>query len=117
MARHTECTHRLVCVKSDAARQSRILRARELRSWLRGLTALVAGYWRRRAVEAELYSLDNRGLRDIGIGRGDIPAIADGAYFQDDSRRQRGAQIRAASDNQEYRSSKFVDLHQQTREK
>ena len=38
---------------------------------------------RRRALLAELMSLSDRDLADLGIGRGDFPAILDGTYRRD----------------------------------
>lgn len=38
---------------------------------------------RRRALLAELMSLSDRDLTDLGIGRGDFPAILDGTYRRD----------------------------------
>jgi uncharacterized protein YjiS (DUF1127 family) len=64
-----------------------------MRLWLRRLVGRVAGFWRRRALEAELHTLDERSLHDIGIARGDIPAIVSGDYAHDESRRQRGTRI------------------------
>lgn len=40
-------------------------------------------------------------MRDIGISRSDIPAIASGAYFRDDTRRQRGGQTDSFPDARE----------------
>lgn len=77
-------------------RRARELRARLMRLWLRRFIGRVTRFWRRRAVGAELYALDERAMHDIGIARGDIPAIASGAYFQDESRRQRSAWNRDA---------------------
>jgi uncharacterized protein YjiS (DUF1127 family) len=65
-------------------------RAHRMRSWLRAMLGRVLGYWRRRAAEDELYRLDERMMRDIGISRADFPAILSGEYVRDESRRQRG---------------------------
>lgn len=61
-----------------------------MRLCLCGFCKRIARYWRRRAVQAELLSLGTRGLHDIGIAYGDIPAVANDAYLQDPTRRQRG---------------------------
>jgi uncharacterized protein YjiS (DUF1127 family) len=39
---------------------------------------------RRRALLSELMSMDDRDLADLGIGRGDFPAILDGSYRRDE---------------------------------
>lgn len=68
-------------------------RARQLRSqYLNSLIDRFIRFWRRRSVHLELESLDERTLHDIGIARYEIPAIANGTYFQDTTRRQRGLQ-------------------------
>lgn len=85
--------------------RARKLRARWMRSWLHGVVDRVAAFWRRRATAAKLYALDERTLRDIGITRGDIPAIASGAFFQDETRRQRDVGSRASVGDQERGSS------------
>lgn len=77
-------------------KRARALRARCMRFWLHRLIRSVVRFWRRRAVAAELWSLDESAMRDIGIARSDIAAIASGAYFQDESRRQRGTVHRVA---------------------
>lgn len=79
-------------------RRARALRARCMRLWLRKCLARIARFWRRRAAQAELYRLDERAMRDIGITGGDIPAIVSGIYFRDNSRRQRGARMCDALD-------------------
>lgn len=68
-------THRL------RARWMRVV----LRAWRRGLVR----WLRSHRVEAELAALDARMLRDIGITRTDVPRIASGAWFRDDSRDRR----------------------------
>ena len=42
-----------------------------------------AAWVERDAVYRELAALDERGLKDIGITRGDIPGIVDGTFFRD----------------------------------
>lgn len=71
----------------------RRLRARWMRMWLRRFVGRIGESWRRRLAAAELYTLDEHALRDMGITRGDIPAIASGAYVRDESRRPRGGCI------------------------
>lgn len=78
--------------------RARTLRARWMRVWLCRFIAHVTRLWRRRAKKAELYTLDERTLRDIGIVYGDIPMIASGAYFYDESRKQRGSWIPSATE-------------------
>jgi len=46
------------------------------------VTERVHGYFQRRRQYAELMSLDDRMLRDIGITRGDIPNIVAGRHRQ-----------------------------------
>lgn len=61
-----------------------------MRVWLRNLVRRMIRFWQRHTAEAELNALDDRVLHDIGISRSDIPAIANGLYFRDKSRRLRG---------------------------
>ena len=42
-----------------------------------------AAWVERDAVYRELAALDERGLKDIGITRGDIPGIVEGTFFGD----------------------------------
>jgi len=81
-------------------RRMRRLRARWMRMWLRGIVRRIGESWRRRLAAAELYSLDERALRDMGITRGDIPAVVSGGYVRDESRRQRGGCIRGPNEAQ-----------------
>lgn len=62
-------------------RRVRRLRIRWLRlQWYRCIR--YAGWlWRRRSLEAELYSLDQKTLADIGVVRSDIPRLVKTAYF------------------------------------
>lgn len=63
-------------------RRVRRLRIRWLRlQWYRCIRYVV-WLWRRRSLEAELYSLDQETLKDIGIDRSDIPRLVKTAYFQ-----------------------------------
>jgi len=77
-------------------RRARRLRAQAMRAWLdAGLRLLVdAGQRikscaRRAALHRELDRLDGSALKDIGLGAGDLPAIASGDFFADPTRRQR----------------------------
>ncbi|MBI3451951.1 MAG: DUF1127 domain-containing protein [Rhodospirillales bacterium] len=45
------------------------------------LAAAIEGWRQHRATYAELMSLDDRTLADIGIGRSDIPRIAAGQFL------------------------------------
>ena len=47
------------------------------------VTESVRGWWHRRQVLAELESLDDAMLADIGITRGDFRAIVDGTWRRD----------------------------------
>jgi uncharacterized protein YjiS (DUF1127 family) len=68
-------------------------RARRLRSsYITNLFVRLVRCWRRSSVHLELQVLDERTMRDIGISHSDIPAIVSGAYFRDDTRRQRDRQ-------------------------
>lgn len=69
--------------------RARILRARFMMMWLRRLATWVVQGWRRRRLASELYALDERTLRDLGIARSDIPAIASGSYCRDATRQRR----------------------------
>ena len=71
------------------------LRARWRRFCVYEFCRCIARYWRYREVKVELSGLSERSLHDIGIAYCDIPAIANGAYLQDASRRQRGQPIAA----------------------
>lgn len=70
-------------------RRARRLRARWVRSCAVRLWRRMVDAFRRSAVIRELNALDERTLRDIGIGRADIDAIASGDFCRDPSRRQR----------------------------
>lgn len=78
------------------APRAQALRSRFMRVWLRDLLRRLTRLWQRRSKAADLHALDDRALHDIGICRGDIPAIASGLFIQDESRRQRGRVDRAA---------------------
>lgn len=64
--------------------------ARAMALWVSRCIGRIQDWWNRRRAERALYALDDRALRDIGVARSDIPSIADGSYFRDSSRRQRG---------------------------
>ena len=78
-------------------RQARQLRAQFMRAGLSHLLLLLGIAWRhvkigfkRHARQRELNALDDHALRDLGLDRSDLSAIASGAFFDDTSRRQRG---------------------------
>jgi uncharacterized protein YjiS (DUF1127 family) len=62
------------------------LRVRWLHAWVRGQVRRAVRYLGRSRIEAELHALDARTLKDIGISRSDVPGIASGDHFRDDSR-------------------------------
>lgn len=66
-----------------------IRRTREIAQWMNQ-------HARRRAIQRELASLDPRMLADIGITRGDIDAIASGAFGRDSTRQHRRPPINTA---------------------
>lgn len=70
-------------------RRAHALRSRFMCVWLRNLVCRMVRCWRPRTTEVELNALEEHALHDIGISRSDIPAIASGIYFRDESRRQR----------------------------
>ena len=78
--------------------QARQLRAQFMHAGLSHLLLLLEMTWKhvkigfnRHAGQGELNALDDHALRDIGLERSDLSAIASGAFFDDASRRQRGA--------------------------
>ena len=78
-------------------RQARQLRAQFMHARLSRLLLLLGTAWRqvktrfrRLARQRELNALDDHALRDLGLDRSDLSAIASGAFFADASRRQRG---------------------------
>lgn len=82
-------------------RRAHDLRIQFMRYWLRNLIRRVTRFWQRPTTEAELNALDDRALHDIGISRSDIPAIASGIYFGDESRRQRARPVRVPMKEQD----------------
>lgn len=77
-------------------RRARRLRAQATQQWLNGLGHLLLRFWnclrdcaRRMAIRRELATLDKRTLKDIGLAPADLPAIADGSFLADNTRRQR----------------------------
>lgn len=87
--------------------RARKLRARYIRHGLRRIAIAVmrrardVGRWfderaHRRAALRELATLDARALADIGITRGDINAIASGAFNRDGTRQHRRPPINTA---------------------
>ena len=91
--------------------RARKLRDRWMRVWLGRFIAHVTRLWRCRAVKAKLDTLDERTLHDIGIVYGDIPTIASGSYFHDESRKQRGTWIPSATAEHEPSPLVAIDAH------
>lgn len=78
-------------------REARRLRAQFMHVFISRLLLLLGTAWRqvktcfsRLTRQRELNALDDHALRDLGLDRGDLSAIASGAFFDDASRRQRG---------------------------
>jgi uncharacterized protein YjiS (DUF1127 family) len=71
-----------------AAAPVRRAAVRALRRQLQRAAAAWREYRRRHRLEQELRGLDRRQLADIGLTRGDVPAVIDGSYFRDSSRRR-----------------------------
>lgn len=77
-------------------RRARELRRQAIQQWLNALTRLLMRCWRAMgqglrtwAAQRELAALDERTLHDLGLTHGDLPAIADGSFYIDETRRQR----------------------------
>ncbi|MEK6662900.1 MAG: branched-chain-amino-acid transaminase [Pseudomonadota bacterium] len=77
-------------------RRARRLRAQAFQQWLNGLGHLLLLLWnglrdcaRGIATRRELAALDQRTLKDIGLAPADFPAVADGSFIEDATRRQR----------------------------
>ncbi|MDP1680146.1 MAG: branched-chain-amino-acid transaminase [Burkholderiales bacterium] len=77
-------------------RRARRLRAQAIQQWLDGLGHLLLRFWnclrdcaRSIATRRELAALDQRTLKDIGLAPADLPAVADGSFLEDATRRQR----------------------------
>lgn len=54
-------------------------------SFLASPIAALKAWYKKQAALAELMSLDDRLLKDIGLNRGDIPKVVSGAYFSDNT--------------------------------
>lgn len=77
-------------------RRARELRRQAIQQWIDALARLVMRCWRAVAqcvrswaAQRELAALDERTLHDLGLTHGDLPAIADGSFYIDETRRQR----------------------------
>lgn len=77
-------------------RRARRLRAQATQQWLNGLGHLLLRFWnclrdcaRSIANRRELAAIDQRTLKDIGLAPADLPAVADGSFLVDTTRRQR----------------------------
>jgi uncharacterized protein YjiS (DUF1127 family) len=71
-------------------RAARRLRGKVISAWLHNL---VGGVWRHRRdadVRGRLMQCADRELHDMALCRCEIEAVANGSYFADASRRQRG---------------------------
>ena len=87
-----------------ARRRRAVVMRRALRAALRALARQLkrAGsawqeYRCRHRLEQELRVLDRRQLADIGLTRSDLPAVVDGSYFRDTSRRPHAPVAHAAA--------------------
>lgn len=69
------------------------LRSRFMRTWIQNCFASIFRLWCKRKTEHELRALDERSLHDMGVSACDIPAIVDGSFSTDTSRRMRGTQV------------------------
>jgi uncharacterized protein YjiS (DUF1127 family) len=98
---HQETDHRVAPGAIDIdyyLARARRRRGVAVRGWLRAAVRAVARQLRRARIawdahrqrhrlERELQHLDHRQLADIGLARSDVPAVIDGSYFRDASRR------------------------------
>jgi uncharacterized protein YjiS (DUF1127 family) len=57
--------------------------------WLLAVPTVLRQRWRRSALSRGLSGFSARELRDLGLCRSDIGAVADGSFFSDATRRQR----------------------------